>query len=154
MQDIPEQLTKAEQRWLDKFNEVKRIGIKNLGKKSSLYRWVLKQRTEYLKATQFTEGKNMVEQRSRNEMSHLIYHASGKIYETDTAAATVKARTILALILTRCEQNGLTQEKSEELKQVLGYLLGDDDDGINSTLLEAFQIVLSKEDPREQSTKR
>ena len=94
----------------------------------------------------------MAKQRSRNDTSHLIDHADGKIYETDTASATVKARAVLALILMRCEQNGLTQEKSEELKQVLSYLIGDDNDGINSTLLEAIQIVLSKEDPREQST--
>lgn len=57
---------------------------------------------------------------------------------------TAKVLLILELLLARCKQCGLTDEKEEELYAVLSHLLEDNSEGINTTLLEGIQIVLNR----------
>lgn len=57
---------------------------------------------------------------------------------------TGKVIQILALLLERAKQEGLTPDKRDELFNVLGTLLEDNSEGINTTLLEAIQIVLDR----------
>ena len=57
---------------------------------------------------------------------------------------TAKVIQILNLLLTRAQQEGLTKKKKDELFNVLGTLLDDNSEGINTTLLEAIQIVLDR----------
>ncbi len=57
---------------------------------------------------------------------------------------TAKVLLILELLLERARQEGLGEEMVEVLYANLGELLDDNSEGVNTTLLEAIQIVLNR----------
>ena len=61
---------------------------------------------------------------------------------------TAKVLLIVDLLLKRAKQEGLREDKADELRAVFHQLLADNSEGVNTTLLEAIEIVLKDRGPK------
>ncbi len=61
---------------------------------------------------------------------------------------TAKVLLIVDLVLERAKQEGLGEDKADELGAVFHQLLDDNSEGVNTTLLEAIEIVLKDRGPK------
>lgn len=61
---------------------------------------------------------------------------------------TAKVLLIVDLLIERAKQEGLLEKKADELRIVFNSFIDDHSEGVNTTLLEAIEIVLKDRGPK------